>query len=137
MLYYYSIQESVRNYAGVAKLADALDLGSSSYECRFKSCHPHHNSLVLWCSWLTCQSVTLEIAGSSPVGTAIFKNAPVVQLDRILDYGSRGWGFESSRACHKIKYIIIRDLAQLGRASGLGPEGHRFESCSPDHYKQV
>ena len=71
MLYYYSIQESVRNYAGVAKLADALDLGSSSYECRFKSCHPHHIFLVLWCSWLTCQSVTLEIAGSSPVGTAI------------------------------------------------------------------
>ncbi len=28
-------------FAGVAKLADALDLGSSSYECRFKSCHPH------------------------------------------------------------------------------------------------
>ena len=29
--------------------------------------------------------------------------------------------------------IKLRDLAQLGRASGLGPEGHRFESCSPDH----
>ena len=26
--------------------------------------------MVLWCSRLTCQSVTLEIAGSSPVGTA-------------------------------------------------------------------
>ena len=24
--------------------------------------------------------------------------APVAQLDRALDYGSRGWGFESSRA---------------------------------------
>ena len=27
--------------AGVAELADALDLGSSSSECRFNSCHPH------------------------------------------------------------------------------------------------
>ncbi len=29
-------------FAGVAELADALDLGSSSSECRFDSCHPHH-----------------------------------------------------------------------------------------------
>ena len=27
--------------AGVAELADALDLGSSGQPCRFKSCHPH------------------------------------------------------------------------------------------------
>ena len=26
--------------------------------------------------------------------------APVAQLDRALDYGSGGWGFESSRARH-------------------------------------
>ena len=31
--------------AGVAELADALDLGSSSSECRFDSCHPHHITL--------------------------------------------------------------------------------------------
>ena len=30
--------------AGVAELADALDLGSSSSECRFDSCHPHHHT---------------------------------------------------------------------------------------------
>lgn len=28
-----------------------------------------------------------------------------------------------------------RDVAQLGSASGLGPEGRRFESCHPDHLK--
>ena len=27
---------------------------------------------------------------------------------------------------------IKRDVAQLGSASGLGPEGRRFESCHPD-----
>ncbi len=32
-------------FAGVAELADALDLGSSSSECRFDSCHPHQNAL--------------------------------------------------------------------------------------------
>ena len=26
----------------------------------------------------------------------MFKNGPVVQLDRISDFGSEGWGFESS-----------------------------------------
>lgn len=28
-------------FAPVAELADALDLGSSSHECRFDSCRPH------------------------------------------------------------------------------------------------
>jgi hypothetical protein len=41
--------------------------------------------------------------GSSPVvGTSLAigrgARAPVAQLDRALDYGSRGWGFKSSRA---------------------------------------
>ena len=27
-----------------------------------------------------------------------------------------------------------RDVAQFGSASGLGPEGRRFESCHPDHF---
>ena len=32
------IHHSIERYAGVAELADALDLGSSSSECRFDSC---------------------------------------------------------------------------------------------------
>ena len=28
-----------------------------------------------------------------------------------------------------------RDVAQFGSASGLGPEGRRFESCHPDQTK--
>ncbi len=27
-----------------------------------------------------------------------------------------------------------REVAQLGRAHGLGPWGRRFESCLPDHF---
>ena len=29
--------------------------------------------------------------------------------------------------------ILFREVAQLGRALGLGPRGRRFESCLPDH----
>ena len=69
--------------------------------------------------------------GSIPVlGTIL---APVAQLDRAFDYGSRGYGFDSYRARHFIMIInYIREVAQLGRALGLGPRGRRFESCLPD-----
>ena len=30
--------------------------------------------------------------------------------------------------------IKLRGVAQSGSASGLGPEGRRFESCLPDHF---
>ena len=32
--------------AGVAELADALDLGSSGRPCRFNSCHPHAGQIM-------------------------------------------------------------------------------------------
>ena len=35
------------NYADVAELADALDLGSSSREWGFKSLRPHHKKLTI------------------------------------------------------------------------------------------
>ena len=31
----------------------------------------------------------------------------------------------------------IRGVAQPGSASGLGPEGRRFKSCRPDHYRKM
>ena len=39
------------------------------------------------------------------------------------------------RAILCIDLIYIREVAQLGRALGLGPRGRRFESCLPDNYK--
>ena len=30
--------------------------------------------------------------------------------------------------------VIKREVAQLGRALGLGPRGRRFESCLPDFF---
>ncbi len=37
----------------------------------------------------------------------MFKFAPVAQLDRASDYGSEGWGFESSRAYQLIFTIHL------------------------------
>ena len=51
--------------------------------------------------------------------------APIAQLDRVLDYESSGYRFDSC-------WVHTRELAQLGRALGLGPRGRRFESCLPD-----
>ena len=64
-------------------------------------------------------------AGSIPALGTIYL-APVAQLDRASDYGSEGYGFDSCRARHI--YFMFRDVAQLGRALGLGPRGRRFES---------
>ena len=43
----------------------------------------------------------------------------------MFDYESKGYRFDSCR-------VYIREVAQLGRALGLGPRGRRFESCLPD-----
>ena len=52
---------------------------------RFESCRGH------------LPEVSCGEAGSEEIGGP-GQWAPVAQLDRALDYGSRGWGFESSRA---------------------------------------
>ena len=62
----------------------------------------------------------------------VLKDALVAQLDRVLDYGSRGYGFDSCLARHPL--YLTREVAQLGSAPGLGPGGRRFESCLPDHF---
>ena len=57
--------------------------------------------------------------------------APIAQLDRVLDYESSGYRFDSCWV-----HFFLRELAQLGRALGLGPRGRRFESCIPDSYEE-
>ena len=63
---------SINDIAGVAELADAQDLKSCGERSpyRFDSGPRHHLSYI----------------------------APVAQLDRAFDYGSRGYGFDSYRA---------------------------------------
>ena len=54
------------------------------------------------------------------------EKVPIAQLDRASDYGSEGWEFKSSWVRHG-------EVAQFGRAPGLGPGGRRFKSCLPHH----
>ena len=62
---------SINDIAGVAELADAQDLKS-------------------------CGEITVPVRFRSSAPSLIF--APVAQLDRAFDYGSRGYGFDSYRA---------------------------------------
>gem|GEM_PF-2570520 len=41
----------------------------------------------------------------------IYKKGCVVQLDRISDFGSEGWGFESLRGHSKGKVTFISDFS--------------------------
>ena len=56
--------------------------------------------------------------------------APIAQLDRVSDYESEGCRFDSY-------WVHYREIAQFGRALGLGPRGRRFESCLPDVIRKI
>ena len=77
---------------------------------------------------LGSNTVRVQIPPSPPL---IFIYAPIAQLDRAFDYGSKGCGFDSYWARHYL--FNLRDVAQLGSALDLGSRGRRFKSCHPDH----
>ena len=55
----------------------------------------------------------------------------VAQLNRVSDYGSDGYRFESCRD-HSLNIEITESfgrVAQLNRVSDYGSDGYRFESC--------
>ena len=58
-------------------------------------------------------------------------NGRVAQLNRVADYGSAGYRFESCRG-HSKKITINGRVAQLNRVADYGSAGYRFESCR-DH----
>ena len=49
------------DHAGVAELADALDLGSSGRPCRFKSCHPHRKDVRLNVFFILLYNIKYDI----------------------------------------------------------------------------
>ena len=59
-------------------------------------------------------------------------NGRVAQLNRVADYGSAGYRFESCRGHKKIngiKSFSNGRVAQLNRVADYGSAGYRFESC--------
>ena len=54
-------------------------------------------------------TVWVQVPSSPPLLHWKFQNALVAQMDRALDYGSRGYGFNSCRARH---FILINFFYQ-------------------------
>ena len=86
------------------------------------------------------------VTGSNPVrrtiyGDLIIKNQKIYDggcssVGRAPDCDSGCRGFESRHSPHFINSRQHdRSMAQPGSASGLGPEGRRFESYCSDHFK--
>src|ERR1700675_905010 len=60
------------------------------------------------------------------------KNAPVAQLDRALDYESRGQEFESLRARHQLQKPLFsgnNSIAQWLRPAALVSSGRINDAC--------
>ena len=118
----------ILNIAGVAELADALDLGSSALR---RGGSTPFTRICRSSSAVEYDLAKVGVAGSNPVFCSIifagvaeladaqdlkscgerspyrfdsgprhhhFNNAPVAQLDRVLDYESRGYRFDPCRA---------------------------------------
>ena len=103
--------------AGVAELADALDLGSSSLECRFDSCHPHHHY-----NWSHGVVVNMPVCHTGDRGFKSRRdrhlyNVPVAQLDRAFGYGPKGYGFKSCLARHLI--MRVAQIYNFGKQLSL------------------
>ena len=75
---------------------------------RFESCRGHY-------CWKCCNGCG---GGSEEVGGPGHW-APVAQLDRALDYGSRGWGFESLRAHLGPRQQTVSEVLGEGRVAQL------------------
>ena len=71
-------------------------------------------------------------------------NRDVAQLDsadeeetKCLVRGEVALRFSYNIISLTIKYYSYRDVAQLGSALRLGRRGRTFESCHPDHLKEL
>ena len=63
-----------------------------------------------------------------------FKNGVVVESVDTTD--SKSVAARRAGSIPANPTILYRGVAQSGSASGLGPEGRRFESCLPDHFAE-
>ena len=73
-----------------------------------------------WTSRFTQQkNCVLSLRQGQGLSSVPASSAPVAQLDRVPDYGSGGWGFESSRARHNLLLSNkILSLIMLALAAG-------------------
>ena len=76
----------------------------------------------------------LAVSEKVRIFAPVKRKGRVAQLNRVADYGSAGYRFESCRG-HSSKLLLGR-VAQLNRVADYGSAGYRFESCR-DHEKPL
>ena len=80
--------------------------------------------------WRVCEkplgTVSLRLSIPAALSSVPARLAPVAQLDRASDYGSGGWGFESSRARHSLLTHPLDRWPRLhARVCWLSPPGKK------------
>ena len=92
--------------------------------------------MVPWCSWLTRLPVTQKIAGSSPVGTAIYGF-----IAQSVEQGTENPCVAGSIPAGATIFLFINEcnqtyalVAQLDRVFGYEPKGREFESLRAHHF---
>jgi hypothetical protein len=115
----------------VAELADALDSGSSDgniVEVRVLSRAPYSCGSG---SVVEHRLAKARVAGSNPVFRScitiyICRRGGMADATDSKSVSREGVGVQVPSPAYQ------RDVAQLGRALGLGPRGRMFKSCRPD-----
>ena len=107
--------------AGIAQMVEQL-ICNHQVPCSIHGAGTTFGDVAQLGEQLPC---THQVVGSIPIISTIFGR--LAQLVRAVALHASGREFESLAAHH------IRGIAQSGSASGLGPEGRRFESFYPDH----
>ena len=83
-----------------------------------------------WTSRFTQQrNCVLSLRQGQGLSSVLPASAPVAQLDRVPDYGSGGWGFESSRARHNLLHSN-KNLSRIMLALAAGQLGEQHSDSS-------
>ena len=82
--------------------------------------------MLSYINWLDCHPVKVEVVGSNPIGSAILRYSSMVE-HRVWS-ASVGGSNPSTSSINK-----YQNIAQFGRALGLGPRGRQFEPDFSDH----
>ena len=88
-----------RPHAGVAELADAPDLGSGGYPCRFKSCRPYQKKR------LACASLFFGTAMAARTCLRVARLQGKVACN--LSRKSAGLGATSRRLCRRLSPAVF------------------------------
>ena len=96
------------DHAGVAELADALDLGSSGRPCRFKSCHPHKKNVRLNVFFILPYKIKYDIIVNGKGGRKMKE-----LIDRLKTFNMNTIFYENTDniAVQLFRYVFVGGIA--------------------------